>query len=996
MEAQPEITQNISTLKLPMLKTRDYDLLSTRMEQYLTHTDYALWEVIINGDSLVPEPPTVGTVVPPKTEAQKLAKKNELKAKSTLLLAIPDEHLLKFHSVKDAKSLWEAIKISQSNTPQLDNEDLEQIDTDDLEEMDLKWSADNERRVVPLETPTNTLVVQDGLGGYDWSYQAEEGPTDFALMAHSSDSANSSNSEIDENNNLAKDRYQVGIGYHAVPPPYTGNYMPLRADLSFTGLDDSVFKFKISESRTSINENESIASNSSKETREEPKTVRSSAPIIEDCESDYEDGCEDKTSIEQEISSNDNSVKSIECTNNYIPEKHINNHDENLRKRQDSRVDSNDCTFYDNKMVEKSVVNNKGKCTGQREVRPVWNNARRVNHQNFSKMTHSHPKRNFVPTAVATKSGQVLVNAAKQNSAASTSTARPKVNIVVIKPNVIAKSSYFKPHFPKKRHFNQRSETKTNTFSRKINTAKGKNVTTARPKAVVNAAEGKKETVVKTSGNPQYTLQDQGIFDNGCFRHKTGNKSFLTKYQEINGGFVAFEGSPKEDFKLLDESQVLLKVPRQNNMCSFDLKNAEAVNTACYVQNRVLVTKPYNKIPYELLIGRSPNLEFMRPFGCPVTILNTLDHLGKFDGKADEGFLVGYSVNSKAFRVFNSRTRKVKENLHVNFLENKPIVAGSGPEWLFDIDSLTKSMNYEPVSVGNQSNGDAELDVNVGDQPGNVNAGDQPGNVNAGDQPGDVNAGNIQGNIDEISRNDDVCQRNEIRIDSNTNVVNAASTSINTSSNIIVAGSLNNYTVDSNQTNMPTLEVTKIFDGAFDDRVLGAYPNNLDSSTVVSPISTTRVHKDHPKEHIIGDPNLNTQTRRMINFYEETTMDVWTLVDLPYRKRAIGSKWVFRNKLNKRGIVIRNKARLVAQGYTHEEGIDYDEVFAPVARIKAIRLFMAYASFKDFIVYQMYVKSAFLYGKIEEEVCVCQPPGFEDPDFPDKVYKVKKALYDLH
>ncbi|GJX42010.1 putative ribonuclease H-like domain-containing protein, partial [Tanacetum coccineum] len=102
------------------------------------------------------------------------------------------------------------------------------------------------------------------------------------------------------------------------------------------------------------------------------------------------------------------------------------------------------------------------------------------------------------------------------------------------------------------------------------------------------------------------------------------------------------------------------------------------------------------------------------------------------------------------------------------------------------------------------------------------------------------------------------------------------------------------------------------------------------------------------------------------------------------------------NKKDERGIVIRNKARLVAQGYTQEEGIDYDEVFAPVARIEAIRLFLAYASFKDFVVYQMDVKSAFLYEKIEEEVYVCQPPGFEDPDFPDRVYKVEKALYGLH
>ncbi|GKC90285.1 putative ribonuclease H-like domain-containing protein [Tanacetum coccineum] len=141
------------------------------------------------------------------------------------------------------------------------------------------------------------------------------------------------------------------------------------------------------------------------------------------------------------------------------------------------------------------------------------------------------------------------------------------------------------------------------------------------------------------------------------------------------------------------------RTPQQNG--------AKAVNTACYVQNKVLVTKPHNKTPYELFLGRKPALGFMRPFGCPVTILNTIDHLGKFDGKADEGFFVGYSINSKAFRVFNSRTRIVEENLHVQFSENTPNIAGSRPNWLFDIDALTKSMNYKPVVAGNQSNGNA-------------------------------------------------------------------------------------------------------------------------------------------------------------------------------------------------------------------------------------------------------------------------------------------------
>ncbi|GJT10312.1 putative ribonuclease H-like domain-containing protein [Tanacetum coccineum] len=199
-----------------------------------------------------------------------------------------------------------------------------------------------------------------------------------------------------------------------------------------------------------------------------------------------------------------------------------------------------------------------------------------------------------------------------------------------------------------------------------------------------------------------------------------------------------------------------------------------------------------------------------------------------------------------------------------------------------------------------------------------------------------------------------------------------------------------------------------------DDEDVGAKAdmNNLDAFMPVSPIPTTRVHKDHPVEQIIRDLNSAPQTRRMTKFWKnmdpswiEAMQDellqfklqkVWTLVDLPNGKRPIGTKWVFRNKKDERGIVIKNKARLVAQGYTQEEGIDYDEVFAPVARIEAIRLFLAYASFKDFVVYQMDVKSAFLYGKIEEEVYVCQPPGFEDPDFPDRVYKVEKALYGLH
>ncbi|GJS24819.1 putative ribonuclease H-like domain-containing protein [Tanacetum coccineum] len=231
-----------------------------------------------------------------------------------------------------------------------------------------------------------------------------------------------------------------------------------------------------------------------------------------------------------------------------------------------------------------------------------------------------------------------------------------------------------------------------------------------------------------------------------------------------------------------------------------------------------------------------------------------------------------------------------------------------------------------------------------------------------------------------------------------------------------------------NDPNMPELKDIVYLD---DDKDVGAEAdiNSLDTHIPISPIPTTRIYKDHPIEQIIGDIYSAPQTRRMTKSVTEQAMfslvqqrtnyndfqnclfacflsqeepkklklqQVWTLVDLPNGKRAIGIKWVYRNKKDERDIMIKNKARLVAQGYTQEEGIDYDEVFAPVARIEAIRLFLAYALFKDFVVYQMDVKIAFLYGKIEEEVYVCQPPGFEDLDFPDRVYKVEKALYGLH
>ncbi|GKC48909.1 ribonuclease H-like domain-containing protein [Tanacetum coccineum] len=287
----------------------------------------------------------------------------------------------------------------------------------------------------------------------------------------------------------------------------------------------------------------------------------------------------------------------------------------------------------------------------------------------------------------------------------------PKIIVNSARP---MKNVFNKAHSTVRRPINNKITTKNSNFSQKVNTA--------RPKAVLNVVKGNQVNDVKASacwvwkpkqkGNPQQDLQEKGLIDSGCSRHMTRNMPYLTNFEEIDREYVAFSGNPKEGKitgRAERKNRTLIEAAR-TMLADSKLPTTfwvEAVNTACYVQNRVLVTKPHNKTLYKLFLGRKPALGFMRPFGCPVTILNTLDHLGKFDGKVDEGFFVRYSMNSKVFRVFNSRTRIVEENLHVQFSENTPNIAGSGPNWLFDIDALTKSMNCKPVVAKSQSNGNA-------------------------------------------------------------------------------------------------------------------------------------------------------------------------------------------------------------------------------------------------------------------------------------------------
>ncbi|GJR65408.1 putative ribonuclease H-like domain-containing protein [Tanacetum coccineum] len=565
----------------------------------------------------------------------------------------------------------------------------------------------------------------------------------------------------------------------------------------------------------------------------------------------------------------------------------------------------------------------------------------------------------------------------------------------------------------------------------------------------VSAVGGKRETAIKPSAIRDHKdttgtmhMTEQGL---PCeFKLNGGLVTFGGCKEFKNRDFIEFCGSkgikreysnartPQQNGVAERKNRTLIEAARTMLADSF-LPNtfwAEAVSTACYVLNRVLVTKPHNKTPYELVTGKIPIISYIRPFGCHVTILNTIDHLGKFDGKSDEGFLVGYSLQSKAFRVYNLETKRVEENLHITFLENKPNVAGKGPTWLFDLDYLTDSMNYQHVRSENQANkhaGPQEANQNAGtediiDAEGSEkedesaqdyfvlpiwssysstvkrsiakDAGDAPNkhpDLKTNGKPVDKEDQVFLDELERLKRQEkdanDAAEalRKEFAQEtknlliqagaakaSSTNIVNTVSTPVSTASPYGGLSFTDPTNPDQDDSEIPALE--------------DIYQHPTDG------IFTNSSYDD---EGAVADfTNLETVVNK--NLLQFKIQKVWILVNLPYGKKAIGTKWVYRNKKDERGVVVRNKARLVAQGHRQEEGIDYDEVFAPMARIEAIRIFLAFASYMGFIVYQMDVKSAFLYGKIDEEFYVSQPPGFIDPKYTQKVYKVVKALYGLH
>nr|GEV36655.1 ribonuclease H-like domain-containing protein [Tanacetum cinerariifolium] len=845
-------------------------------------------------------------------------------------------------------------------------------------------AAEPQRRNVLVDSSTsNALVSQgDGVGSYDWSFQAEEKPANYALMAFTSLISSIFENEVVSCSKACTKAYATLQSHY---DKLTNEFRKSQFDvISYkTGLEsvearllvyqqnEFIFEedIKLLKLKVQFRDNGLVVLRKKFEKAEQErndltlKLEKPSTPIIEDWVTDLED--DSKAEIQhnapsfvqpdEQVKTPRLSVKPLETSipaathNTTIPKPKSQGH---RRNRKACFVCKNlthlikDYDFYEKKMAQT----------------PVRNHAQRGNHHKYASMPLPNLKKHVVPTTLLTKSKLVPIIAARPVTAA------------VPKPHVTrprqAKTVVTKPHSPPRRHINHSPSPKASNFSPKVTTAKALMV-----KAVM-------------SGNPQYALKGKGVIDSGCSRHMTGNMSYLSNFEEINGGCVAFGGNPKggkiygkgkiktgkldfddvyfvkelkfnlftvsqmcdkknsvlftdtkcivfsPKFKLLDENQVLLRVPRENNMYNVDLKN-------------IVLSGDLTCLFAKATLDES-NLWHRRLGHINFKTMNKLvkDPLGKFDGKVDEGFLVRYSNTDgdASFEVKEPefKGRKPQSEVHVS-PSSSALIDGFQHH---DENTKREAKGKSPVE---SSTGYRNLSAEFEDFSDNsINE------VNATDSP--VPA------VGQILSN-------------STNTFSAVGPS-----NATVSPTHGKYSyVDTSQLpddlNMPELEDITYSD---DEEDVGAEADftNLEKTITVSPIPTTRVHKDHHVTQIIGDLSSATQTMSMTRVAKDQG----------------GLSQINNDDFH----TCMFACFLLQKEPKMEEGINYEEVFAPVARIEAIRLFLAYASFMGSMVYQMDVKSAFLYGTIEKEVYVCQPLGFEDPDYPGKVYKVVKALYGLH
>nr|GEW97424.1 retrovirus-related Pol polyprotein from transposon TNT 1-94 [Tanacetum cinerariifolium] len=915
------------TPKLPILNPGEYDLWLMRIEQYFLMTDYSLWEVIKNGNKVLKR--TVGTseeTYEPTSAEEKLVRRNEMKARGTFLMALPNKDHLKFHSYQDEKLLMEAIEKmyggnKESKKDPHTNQNLQNM------------------AFVSSNSPSSTNEADTTASGVSTAHT--QGTT-----VNSTSVDNLSDAVICRNLDMNGRRI---------------------------GFDKSKVEcFNCHKNGHFARECRAPKNQDNKGREYERKTVPVETPIENALiAQDRIGGYDWSYQAKEEIPTNYTFMAVTSSGSSLSSESEVDSCSKSCMKTYANLKEQYDSLTSDYKKSQYNLLSYKAGLQSIEE-RLVYYKKNKVVLTN---------KINVLNLDVKLRD-EVLADNTKNLEKAEKVQDELKLTLEKLKNSSKDLNNLLDSQVNDK--------SKAGIGYKEIYTENFVNSSKILEKQENGSDKGYHTVPPPLTGNYMPPKRDLRLIDEhfesvsvDVISNIAPSDVKTVKTIDVNHKGVSSIDEPKP--VLPDESQVLLRVPRKDNIYSVDLKSVvptggltnlfakatldesiygtgglgienqldckvkvircdngaefkksvmnqfyedkEVVNTACYVLNRALVTKPHNKTPYALIHGRPPLIDFMKPFGCPVTILNIKDNLGKFEGKADEGYFVGYSVVSKAMRVFNKRTRIVEETLNIRFQENTPNVKGNGPDWLFDIDSLTISMNYVPVVAGNQTNGAKDCAVDAGKKAPKTE------NINS------------------------------------TNSFNTVSSPVNTVGTSFVNAALQTPINDAgpsastNAFEKHSFERFSPFKNAF----------SLPHVPIVTPIDDTGIFGNAYDDEVSkGEVDMNN-------------------VDLSYTIPE-----ATKNTKDERGIMIKNKARLVAQGHTQEESIDYDEVFTPVARIEAIRLFLAYASLTDFVVYQIDVKSAFLYGRIKEEVYVCQPLSFEDPNFLDKVYKVEKTLYGLH
>nr|GEW59920.1 putative ribonuclease H-like domain-containing protein [Tanacetum cinerariifolium] len=960
--------QVVSAAKLPILNPNEFDLWKMRIEQYFLMTDYSLWEVILNGDSPIPTHIVEGVSQPvaPTTAEQRLAKKNELKAHGTLLMALPDKHQLKFNAHKDAKILIEAIE-KRFGLDQIHDRLQKLVSQLEIHEVSLSQDDVNMNTTDSISAAASVSAACVKLPAYPL-------PNMAMLTMRARRFLQKTGRNLDANGPISMDfdmskvecyschrkghfarecrspkdprRTDTAEPQRRTVPVKTSTSNALVPQCDGTGSYDWSYQAEEEPANFSLMD---FSSNSSSD-NELPSCSKACSKAYAQLHTQYDKLTDDFHKSQFNVISYQTGLKSVKARllvykqKEFVFEENIKllNIEVQLRdtalitlrqKLEQAEQERDDLKLKlenfqtSSKNLTDLLASQTNKKTGLGyNSQPIETTFQATTSVPASPKSNSSVKRRNWKASFVCKSVDHLI---KDFDYHSKTMAQPTPRNYAYrshhKHDTTNKcpSSCHKSKSPIRRYITRNPSSRTSNSPPRVNVVQV---------PVVSAAQGKQGTWVWRPKCPildhdfrtksaSMTLKrfdyNDALGRSKCSRHLTGNMSYLSDFKELNGGYVTFGG--KLDF----DNVYFVKEPKFNLF---------SVSQMCDKKNNVLCLK--------MII--------------PVLRVR----------KVDEGFLIGYSVCSKAFRVFNSRTRIIPETLHVNFLENKPNVAGTGPTWLFDIDSLTRTMNYQPVHAGNQTNSGAVDSINP-----QKNAEDAAFDGNEHDfdvkkpeskvilslsssaqskEQDDMTIKEAKGKslVESVTGYRDLnaefqdCSKNssnEVTTASSI-VLTVGQTSLNSTNTFSAAGPSNTavsltfgqtFDIDASQLpddmDMPGLEDIIYSD---DEDVVGAEAdfNNLESSIPVSHIPTTRIYKDHHVSQIIGDLSSTTQTRSMT--------------------RAVKDQ--------------------------------------------------AYASFMGFMVYQMDVKSTFLYGTIEEEVYVCQPPGFEDPDHPDKVYKVVKALYGLH